>query len=67
MSDKCGKRCFQRGCQRPDLHPPHIVGNKWCPPCSDKISAGAYVRDLCERCCQMQAFPLRPETWESAP
>ena len=63
MSERCGKKCFQRGCQRPDLHLPGIKGQKWCKPCGDAISAGAYVHELCERCRQMPAFwPTTPAT-----
>lgn len=60
MGMKCGKRCAERGCQRPDLHPSNIRGNKWCPPCAQAISDGAYVHELCERCCLM---PI-PLAWE---
>jgi hypothetical protein len=48
MSEKCGKRCFERGCQSPRLHVG--PGAKFCPPCSKLVSAGRTAGEMCLRC-----------------
>lgn len=45
---KCGKRCAERGCQRPRVHT--APGSKFCPPCVLLVSQNSPADNFCLRC-----------------